>query len=118
MSGKKEYKGCTNSEFNLCGKVRIIQDKEVLDDNERYKNNIYIMNSLNVDIVATLIKNASAVVCQSGQLTEDAVRYCMDQGCPIVVNAKGIMKAVCNDDILYINARNGIAKIRVSQDSQ
>ena len=96
-------------DFSLSGEVIVIDDDK-FPPIEECKGKILVTHIPSPDIVL-YIKDALAIVAETGGVLCHAAVLALELGCPIVVAAEGVKSKVYNKDVVTIESKDGEGKI-------
>lgn len=106
LIGTKLVEGEGVGRANYIGKAFIAENAEEANTHLPL-GGVLIANSLDSSY-AQAVQNAGAIVVEEGGVTSYAAIMGLERGIPVVVNAKGAMTKVKNDELITIDARRGI----------
>lgn len=92
-------------DFSVTGKV-VFFDDEIPLPIEMYANRIIVAHSPSPDIFLYM-RQALAIVTETGGVLCHAAVLAMEMGCPIIVGAVGAMQSVKNGMTISLEGKNG-----------
>lgn len=105
----KEFKGISASPGKITGKAKIVLVPQK-DGHKLNKGDILIASMTNIDFVP-LMSKASAVITDEGGLLCHAAIVSREMKKPCIVGTKIATKVIKDNDIIEVDANNGVVKI-------
>lgn len=104
----KELSGIPASKGQTKGKVRIVLDPSKIKD---FKEGDILITSMTSPKFAPIIKKATAIVTDEGGMLCHAAIISRELGIPCIVGTKNATKVFKDNDLVELNAYDGIARI-------